>query len=99
MQCSHSVPDLFLLSQYFQEHNVPIHFHTIQADEQNKDFDQVFGLAAAMHEFSINRYRTGLTSDRTQDLTQSSLPRSAYASYGMGFCGSNQRLQVAFAAD
>ena len=91
--------DLCPLSQYFQEHNVPIHFHTIQADEQNKDFDQVFGLAAAMHEFSINRYRTGLTSDRTQDLTHSSLPRSAYASFGMGFCGSNQRLQVAFAAD
>lgn len=47
---------------------MPIHFHTIQADEQNKDFDQVFSLAAAMHEFSINRYRTVLTLDRSQGL-------------------------------
>ncbi|KAK9825252.1 hypothetical protein WJX74_003386 [Apatococcus lobatus] len=43
------------IRKYFQEHDVPIHFHAIQADEQNKDFDQVFSLAAAMHEFSINR--------------------------------------------
>lgn len=49
------VSEGLLLLQYFQAHDVPIHFHTIQADEQNKDFDQVFSLAAAMHEFSINR--------------------------------------------